>query len=146
MAHDRELLDAQRVGDAGHVGGRGRHIPAWVGRRPAVAGPVVGHPADAALGGGWKQRLGRRAEVRRAVVPEHRQAGVGSIRHGVVGVQRAPVARQQIGLCHHQPSIPSDRDQLACRKSSPAQHRTSVSSSADGTRSLVEVWPELTQA
>jgi hypothetical protein len=32
MAHDRELLDAQRVGDTGHVGGRGRHVAAWVGR------------------------------------------------------------------------------------------------------------------
>ena len=32
MAHDRELLDAQRVGDTGHVGGRGRHVVAWVGR------------------------------------------------------------------------------------------------------------------
>jgi hypothetical protein len=44
---------AQRVGDAGHVGGRRRHVPAWVGRGSAVAGPVVRHqrmPRSAAAG------------------------------------------------------------------------------------------------
>jgi hypothetical protein len=113
MAHDREPLNAQHVGDAGHVGGRRRHVPAWVGRGSAVAGPVVRHPADPALGGSWEQGLRRRANVGRAVVPEHRQAALGTIGQGVVRVQRAPVAQQQIGLCHHPPSIPSDRDQAA---------------------------------
>src|SRR5215211_4322729 len=58
MAHDREPLNAQRVGDAGHVGGRRRHVPAWVGRGSAVAGPVVRHPADPALGGSWSTGSG----------------------------------------------------------------------------------------
>jgi hypothetical protein len=49
--------------------------------------------ATAALGGGWEQRLGRRAEVGRAVVPEHRQPVLGAIRQGVVRVERAPVAQ-----------------------------------------------------
>jgi hypothetical protein len=44
----------------------------------------VASPADAALGGGWEQRLRRRANVGRAMVPEHRQVGVGIVRHGVV--------------------------------------------------------------
>jgi hypothetical protein len=67
----------------------------------------------AALGGGWEQGLRRRARVRRAVVPEHRQAALGTIGQGVVPVQRAPVAQQQIGLCHHPPGIPIHRDQAA---------------------------------
>jgi hypothetical protein len=100
---------AQRVGDAGHVGGRRRHVPAWVGRGSAVAGPVVRHPAHAALGGSWEQGLRRRAKVWRAVVSEHRQAALGTIGQGVVRVQCAPVAQQQIGLFHHPPSIPRAR-------------------------------------
>ena len=43
----------------------------------------------------------------------HRQAALGTIGHGVVRVQCAPVAQQQIGLRHHLPSIPSDREQTA---------------------------------
>jgi hypothetical protein len=67
----------------GHVGGRRRLVPAWVGRGSAVAGPVAGHPAHAALSGGWEQGLGRRAEVGRAVVPEHRAYLVTLTRRGV---------------------------------------------------------------
>jgi hypothetical protein len=34
MAHDRELLNPQRVGDAGHVGRHGRQVAAWTGVDP----------------------------------------------------------------------------------------------------------------
>jgi hypothetical protein len=67
--------------------------------------PVVRHPADAELRRGREQGLGRRANVRRAVMPEHRQLGVGTIRGGVVTVQRAPVAQLNISLRHHPPSL-----------------------------------------
>ena len=77
--------------------------------RSAVSGPVIRHPADAKLGGSRKQRLGRRAGVRRAMVPENSKASVGIIFAGVVNMQRAPVAQIEIGLCHHLPE-PNDRD------------------------------------
>jgi hypothetical protein len=57
------------------------------------------------LGSGREQALGWRAEVRRAMVPEHSQAIVDTIRGGVVDMQRAPVAQLEISLCHHAPSL-----------------------------------------
>ena len=41
MAHHRESLDAQRIGDGSDVGGRRCHVPAWLRSRPAVPGPVM---------------------------------------------------------------------------------------------------------
>jgi hypothetical protein len=58
------------------------------------------HP-DAALAGRREQGLGRRAGVRRAMVPEDSQAGIGVIGAGIVDMQRAPVAQVKISLCHH---------------------------------------------
>jgi hypothetical protein len=66
------------------------------------------HPADAQPGGGREQRLGRRAEVRRAVVPENGQTGTGVAGVGVVDVQPPPIAQLQIGLGQHRPSIVSE--------------------------------------
>lgn len=58
--------------------------------------PVMRHPADAALGGGREQRVGRRASVRRAVVPESSEAGAGTIHGDVVNMQGASVAQHEI--------------------------------------------------
>jgi hypothetical protein len=48
--------DAQRIGDAGDVGSRRRHVPAWLRRRSAVSGRScdtqrMPRPAAAAIGG-----------------------------------------------------------------------------------------------
>jgi hypothetical protein len=56
MAYDREPVDAQRIGDAGDVGSRRRHFPAWLRRRSAVSGRScdtqrMPRPAAAAISG-----------------------------------------------------------------------------------------------
>jgi len=50
-------------GDRGRVDGGGRHVPPGTARRFAVAGPVVGQPADPEPLGRLEQRLGRCADV-----------------------------------------------------------------------------------
>src|SRR5215204_5981532 len=105
MTHDREPLDAQRIGDCAGVAGRRRHVPVWAGGRPAVAGTVVRYPADAEPVRGREKWLGRRPYVRRAVVPEDSEPAVHVARPRVVGVQRAAVAQLQIGLRYHPSSL-----------------------------------------
>jgi hypothetical protein len=61
-------------------------------------------PSRSAAG---KQRLGRRAEVRRPVVPEHGPAVLAAVPGGVVHVQGAPAGQLQTGLGHHRPSLMS---------------------------------------
>jgi hypothetical protein len=110
MAHDPEPPDPQGIGDAGHLIGRRRQVPTRMRRRSPVAGPVVGHPADAKPSGRREQGFWRRAKVGGAVVPEHRQPGVAAIGQGVVDVQHASVAQPKINLGHHRSSILSDPD------------------------------------
>jgi hypothetical protein len=86
VAHDREPLDAQRVGDARDVIGRRCHIPVSVRGRSTVAGPVVGHPADAEPGRSREKGLRRRAYVRCAMVPEDGEPAVRIVRARVVHV------------------------------------------------------------
>jgi hypothetical protein len=62
-------------------------------------------PADAALGRGGEQRRGRRARVRRAVMPEDGEPGGAITGAGVVNVQYAPVIQRKVGLCHHMTSL-----------------------------------------
>src|SRR5437870_5117967 len=100
MTHDRELLYAQRVRDARDVRGRRSHIAAAVGSRTGVSRPVVRHPAYTEPVGGREQRLRRRADIRRAMVPEHNQAIIRKMPAGVVDMQSAPVAELEIGLGH----------------------------------------------
>ena len=63
------------------------------------------HTADAPPDGGRHQRPGRRAGVRRAMVPEDREPGGGITRPGVINVQRALVTQHKISLRDHQPSL-----------------------------------------
>ena len=105
MAHDREPVDAQRVGDRSRVGGRRRHVPVRAGGRSPVAGPVVRHPADAEPGRGWEKGLGGRTDVRRAVVPENGEPAVRPVRARVVHVQCATVAQLEISLRNHPPIL-----------------------------------------
>jgi hypothetical protein len=73
-------------------------------------------PADAPLGRGGEQRLGRRAGVRRAVMPEDSQPGGAVTGAGVVNVQRAPVIQRKIGLGHHVPSLTASARAVRARK------------------------------
>lgn len=67
---------------------------------PAVARPIVGHPADAEPVGGREEGLGRGPDVRRAVVPEDYGTAVGIFRAGVVDVQSTAVSQLKISLRH----------------------------------------------
>jgi hypothetical protein len=69
-----------------------------VGRRPAVAGPVVGDPAEAESLHIREERFGWRADVRGAVVPEDGEPIVRAFRGGVVRVQRPTVLQLHICL------------------------------------------------
>ena len=99
VAHDPEPVDAQGVGDAGDVARRRRHVAPLGRRRAAVAGAVVGHPAEAEALGGREQGRRGRPDVGRAVVPEHGETLVAA-RRGVVHVQHAAVVEPQLDLLH----------------------------------------------
>ena len=122
MAKHREAPDAKGVGDAGDVGRHRCQVPSRLRSRAAVPRPVMRQPADAMLCRPREQGFGRRAEVRGAVLPEHHQGGVGLTWRGVIDIQRAPVAQHEIGLGHHRPSIPSDRDRADARSESLDEH------------------------
>jgi catechol 2,3-dioxygenase-like lactoylglutathione lyase family enzyme len=96
--HAREPVQALSVQgrEPGHAH-RSQHPPRE--QRPAGQGVVtptgVTHDRE--------QRLGRRAEVGRPVVPQHRQPAV--LPGGVVHVDGAPVGQLHIGLGHHPSSL-----------------------------------------
>ena len=89
VAEDREPVEPEGVGDGLDVAGRGGDVATGVRGRAAVAGAVVGHPADAALGARGQQRLRRGADVGGAVVPDDGQDGV--VDGDVVRAQRPAV-------------------------------------------------------
>jgi hypothetical protein len=89
MTHDREPLDAQGAGDGGNIKSRRRQVAARSTSRSAVPRPVVRDPPQAELGGVREQRLGRRAEIRRAVMPEDGEAAIRITGGGVVDVEPA---------------------------------------------------------
>ena len=94
-AHDREPVHAERVGDRGGVaGGRGDGaVRPWGGA--AVAGAVVGDPADAERLGGGEERLGRRTDVGRAVVPEDHEVAARRCRTRAASARRPAGRRSQ---------------------------------------------------
>ena len=77
----------------------------------ALSAGAIGHAFAGVLGVapepscGREKGLGRRADVRRAMVPENGEPAVRVIRARVVHMQRATVAQLQSGLCHHPPSL-----------------------------------------
>src|SRR5713101_3882695 len=109
MSHDRELPDAQCIGDSRDISRRRCHIPAWVRSRSAVPGPVVRHPSDAALGGGREERFGRLTKVRRAVVPEDGKLCSRGIRADVVNMQPATVTQREITFAQEDCGVGRDR-------------------------------------
>lgn len=100
MTHDRDLPDAQGIHDHAHVGDRRSKIATWVTGRSAVPGPVIRHPADAALRTGREQRLRGRTDVRRAVVPDDGEVGIDALGQGVIDAEDAAVAEPQVSLPH----------------------------------------------
>ena len=100
MAHDRESLEAQRIGDVRYMGGRRGHVPARLRRRCAIAGPVIRNPPDPAPGRSREERIRRRPDVQRPVVPDDDEAGLGSMGAGVVDMQGPPVTQAEIALDH----------------------------------------------
>jgi hypothetical protein len=115
MTHKGELVDMQRVRDIRDELGRRGEAPAWIGRRAAVSGPVVRHPPEAEPVCSEEQGLGRRADVRRAVVPEDCEA-VPLIPVSVIDMERAAVGKLQIELVHRPPHLatPSAPSSFAC--------------------------------
>src|SRR2546425_10719018 len=98
MPHDGEPYDTQRIGDGGNVWGRRCDVAAGVGARSAIPRAIMRHPADAALGGGWEQRLGRLAKIRRAGVPDNRETTISTTGKRVVDVEAATVAQPKVAL------------------------------------------------
>jgi hypothetical protein len=96
-------------------------------------------PADAALGRGGEQRLGRRACVRRAVVPEDSQPGGAVTAARIVNMQRAPITQGKIGFCHHVPSLTVKRPGGASQQSLAATWSLRVQEAISQTLQLV--WP-----
>ncbi|GAA2864969.1 hypothetical protein GCM10020220_062870 [Nonomuraea rubra] len=102
MAHDGEAGQAQRVGDPARVAGRRGQGAAGLGGGAAVARAVVGDPAQAEAV--VEERLRRRADVGRAVVPQDRQA-VGGARSRVVDVQDPAVTDREFEFLRHRTSL-----------------------------------------
>ena len=93
MAHNREPVYAQRVGDARDVGCSQCHVAVLVGGGSTVARPVVGDPPYAQPIRGLEEGFGRRTDVRRAVMPEDGKTAIRIVSARVVHVQRTTVAQ-----------------------------------------------------
>ena len=73
VAEDREAADAQLIGKPARIRGCCRDGRAGMRSRPSVTGSVIADPADTKGTRGLEERLGRRTNVRGAVMPQHDQ-------------------------------------------------------------------------